>query len=48
MQKEIFEKFFKSLKVGGILILGRTETMHGTWRKKYSVLSSTHRVYVKI
>ncbi|MCE7734068.1 MAG: protein-glutamate O-methyltransferase CheR [Candidatus Heimdallarchaeota archaeon] len=48
MQKIILEKFFQSLKVGGILILGRTETLQGTWKKSYEVKSSTHRVYIKI
>lgn len=48
MQKIIYEKFYKSLKVGGILVLGRTETLHGPWKEKYKVSSSTHRVYVKI
>lgn len=47
MQSIIYEKFFKSLKVGGILVLGRTETLHGPWKQKYNVISSTHRVYVK-
>lgn len=48
MQESIIDKFYKSLKVGGILILGRTETLWGKWKGRFSIVSSKHRIYKKI
>lgn len=47
MQEQIIEKFYKSLKIGGIIILGRAETLRGKWKEKFDVVSSKHRVYKK-
>lgn len=46
-QNVILNKFFKSLKPGGILVLGRTETLFGDWRKSVDILSTKHRIYRK-
>lgn len=46
-QIEIITKFFEALKPGGILILGRTETLFGDWRKYVKIVSTKHRIYEK-
>ncbi|OLS17055.1 MAG: Chemotaxis protein methyltransferase [Candidatus Heimdallarchaeota archaeon LC_2] len=48
MQQQIIENFYKTLKVGGILVLGRTETLRGKWKKKFIPVSPKHRVYRKV
>lgn len=48
MQEKIIGNFYKSLKVGGILILGRAETLRGEWGKIFDVISAKHRIYKKI
>ncbi|MHA2249800.1 MAG: CheR family methyltransferase [Candidatus Kariarchaeaceae archaeon] len=46
-QREIIGKFFQALKPGGILILGRTETLFGDWRSYVDIISTKHRIYQK-
>jgi chemotaxis methyl-accepting protein methylase len=46
-QMEIITKFFDALKPGGILILGRTETLFGDWRRHVDIISTKHRIYQK-
>ncbi|MHA2097180.1 MAG: CheR family methyltransferase [Candidatus Kariarchaeaceae archaeon] len=46
-QLEIVTKFFNSLKPGGYLVLGRTETLFGDWRKEIDIISTRHRIYQK-
>ncbi|MCE7737400.1 MAG: protein-glutamate O-methyltransferase CheR [Candidatus Heimdallarchaeota archaeon] len=46
-QLEIVKKFFDALRPGGILVLGRTETLFGDWRKDVDILSTKHRIYQK-
>ncbi|MCH8908393.1 MAG: protein-glutamate O-methyltransferase CheR [Candidatus Heimdallarchaeota archaeon] len=46
-QFQIISKFFQSLRPGGILVLGRTETLFGNWREVMDIVSTRHRVYRK-
>ncbi len=46
-QQEIITNFFNALKPGGILILGRTETLFGDWRRHVDIISTKHRIYQK-
>ncbi|MHA2252854.1 MAG: CheR family methyltransferase [Candidatus Kariarchaeaceae archaeon] len=48
MQELIIEKFCESLNIGGILILGRTETLWGMWKHRFEPISAKHRIYRKI
>lgn len=47
-QNEIMSGFFKSLRDGGMVILGRTETLFVDWRKHIKIISTKHRIYQKI
>ncbi|MDH5401589.1 MAG: protein-glutamate O-methyltransferase CheR [Candidatus Heimdallarchaeota archaeon] len=47
-QAKIIDKFHKSLNVGGLLVLGRTETLHGSKAKGFEVVDRIHRVYKKV
>jgi chemotaxis protein methyltransferase CheR len=46
-QNVILNKFFEALKPGGYLVLGRTETLFGDWRKSVNIISTKHRIYQK-
>lgn len=46
-QQEIVKNFFDALRPGGILVLGRTETLFGDWRKDIDIVSTKHRIYQK-
>ncbi len=46
-QLEIVKKFFDALRPGGVLILGRTETLFGDWRREIDIISTKHRIYQK-
>ncbi|OLS23391.1 MAG: Chemotaxis protein methyltransferase [Candidatus Heimdallarchaeota archaeon LC_2] len=46
-QMEIVRKFFDALRPGGVLILGRTETLFGDWRREIDIVSTKHRIYQK-
>jgi len=46
-QNVILNKFFKALNPGGFLVLGRTETLFGDWRKSVDIISTKHRIYRK-
>lgn len=43
-QKEIFQMFYKALKPQGFMVLGRTEILHPSYRDKFEIYSSTHRI----
>jgi len=47
-QMDIISKFIESLRPGGILVLGRTETLLTEWRHQVKTLSGIHRVYQKL
>lgn len=47
-QMEIISKFIDSLRPGGILVLGRTETLLTEWRHQVKTLSGIHRIYQKL
>ena len=47
-QVEIVKKFMDSLRPGGVLCLGRTETLFGDWRSSMKIISTKHRIYQKI
>ncbi len=47
-QRRIIEKFVESLNPGGFLIIGRTETLFGSWKNTLKTISGSHRVYQKI
>ncbi len=47
MQYQVIDKFHKSLKIRGYLILGRAETLRVEWKKIFEVVSAKHRVYRK-
>jgi chemotaxis protein methyltransferase CheR len=47
-QEEIISKFVNSLNPGGLLILGRTETLLGVWKNKLTTISGIHRIYQKV
>jgi chemotaxis methyl-accepting protein methylase len=47
-QFNIFKKFYDSLKDGGYLFLGRTETLHLGFRGHFKNISPKHRLYTKI
>lgn len=46
-QRGIIDKFVESLKPGGYLAIGRTETLFGRWREKLETVSGVHRIYQK-
>jgi hypothetical protein len=46
-QNDILNKFLKSLKPNGLLVLGRTETLFGDFRKSVDIISTKHRIYQK-
>lgn len=46
-QLQIVKKFFDALRPGGVLILGRTETLFGDWRREIDIISTKHRIYQK-
>ncbi len=46
-QRDIIDKFVESLKPGGYLAIGRTETLFGHWRDKLETVSGVHRIYQK-
>ena len=48
LQPLLFEKFFKALRPGGYLVLGRTESLPLNFRKKFQTINTTHRVFKKI
>lgn len=43
----IFKKYFDALKTNGILFIGKTETMHLSYRGNFNNISPRHRVYLK-
>ncbi len=47
-QMEIITNFIDALRPGGILILGRTETLLTEWRHQVKTLSGIHRIYQKL
>lgn len=47
-QFTILKKYYNSLKTNGILFLGRSETMHLSYRGDFKNISPKHRVYEKI
>ncbi len=46
-QNEVISKFINSLRPGGFLVLGRTETLFLDWRKYVDIISAKHRIYQK-
>lgn len=46
-QNQVISKFINSLKPGGFLVLGRTETLFLDWRKYVDIISAKHRIYQK-
>jgi chemotaxis protein methyltransferase CheR len=48
MQKKLFERFYKSLNVGGYLIIGKTEGLFGNSRYNFEIINSRERIYQKI
>ncbi len=46
-QRDIIDRFVESLKPGGYLAIGRTETLFGHWRDKLETVSGVHRIYQK-
>ena len=48
LQAQIIEKFHKSLRHGGYLVLGKTESIWGEITKKFSTVDQSNRIYRKI
>lgn len=46
-QNKILNGFFESLSAEGIVVLGRTETLFGDWRRSVDIISTKHRIYQK-
>ena len=44
----IFKKFYDCLKTDGLLFIGKTETMHLSYRGNFNNISPRHRVYIKV
>ena len=44
----IFKKFYDCLHTDGILFIGKTETLHLSYRGNFNNISPRHRVYLKI
>lgn len=44
----IFKKFYDCLRTDGILFIGKTETMHLSYRGNFENISPRHRVYLKV
>jgi len=44
-QKEILKRFAASLRPGGILVLGKTETLMGEVRGLYQTVCPVERIY---
>ncbi|MFQ5980298.1 MAG: CheR family methyltransferase [Candidatus Heimdallarchaeota archaeon] len=44
-QEKIFTSFSHSLSEGGILLLGRTETLPFTYRNEFEMVDGRHRIY---
>jgi chemotaxis protein methyltransferase CheR len=47
MQERLFEQFYDSLKNGGYLIIGKTETMVGEVKENFEIINSRERIYQK-
>jgi chemotaxis protein methyltransferase CheR len=47
-KKRVFKKFFRSLKPGGFLVIGRSESIVGKWQDQVKTYSLKHRVYQKL
>jgi len=43
----LFERFYKALKKGGILVIGKCEILRGEIRKSFEVIDSKNRIYQK-
>ena len=44
----IFRKYYDALRTDGILFIGKTETMHLSYRGNFNNISPRHRVYLKV
>ena len=44
----IFKKYYDCLHTDGILFIGKTETMHLSYRGNFNNISPRHRVYLKV
>lgn len=44
----IFKKYYDCLRTDGLLFIGKTETMHLSYRGNFNNISPRHRVYVKV
>ena len=44
----IFKKFYDCLRTDGLLFIGKTETMHLSYRSNFNNISPRHRVYLKV
>ncbi len=44
----IFKKYYDCLRTDGILFIGKTETMHLSYRGNFNNISPKHRVYLKV
>lgn len=47
-QHIVFKKYYDCLKSNGLLFIGKTETMHISYRGNFNNISPKHRVYLKI
>ena len=48
LQVRVFELFYNSLKVGGFLVLGDSETLIEEFRLKFEIYSSSSKIYKKV
>lgn len=48
LQKRVFKLFYESLKFGGYLILGQSETIHSVFADKFKKCSDNNKMYKKV
>ncbi|MCX6076735.1 MAG: hypothetical protein NTW78_07595 [Campylobacterales bacterium] len=48
LQKRVFNLFYESLKFGGYLILGQSETVHSAFKDKFKKCSDESKIYKKV
>ena len=45
LQERLFEAFYEHLRPQGYLVLGKTETLLGEVRERYSIIDIRERIY---